>query len=546
MAFSIFLAAVVVLVCVLLNRFTHRFGIPVLLAFILLGMAFGTDGILKIPFENYEFAERICSVALIFIMFYGGFGTNWKQARPVAVQAGLLSTLGVALTSLLVGGFCYLALRIPFPESLLIGAVVGSTDAASVFSILRSKKLGLKDNTDSMLELESGSNDPMSYMLTVILLSFMGEGGADTASILRLIFSQFALGIAFGVLTGFVAAFIMQRVRFMADGFDMAFVVGVALLAYGTASVTGGNGYLAAYLSGIILGNRKIRNQKALVNFFDGVTGLMQMLIFFLLGLLATPSLIPRIFLPSLLIMLALTFLARPLAVFLILTPFRCSVRQQALVSFAGLRGAASIVFAIMATVSPPYLENDLFHMVFCIVLLSITFQGTLLPLCAKRLGMTDQGIDVLKTFSDYSEEIELRFIQIRIREQHPWAEQEIRSVTLPPDTLIVLLLREGMRLVPDGKTVLHAGDVAVLSAYRYMSGDAIGLREYEVQHGSEWIGKTIKQFSPEPGELVIMLLRNGRTILPKGNTQIEKNDMLVILSSDEDVPKVKAVSENG
>lgn len=173
MALGILLAAIVVIVCVWLNSFSQKFGIPMLLAFIVLGMLFGSDGILRIPFENYNFSEQICSVALIFIMFYGGFGTNWSQAKPVAVKAALLSTVGVVLTAGLTGLFCYFVLRFELLESLLVGAVLSSTDAASVFSILRSKKLGLKEHTDSMLELESGSNDPSSYMLTAVLLTVM-------------------------------------------------------------------------------------------------------------------------------------------------------------------------------------------------------------------------------------------------------------------------------------------------------------------------------------------------------------------------------------
>lgn len=530
MTTGIFLGAVVILVCVLLNKLTQKFGIPMLLAFILLGLAFGSDGILKIPFENYEFAERICSVALIFIMFYGGFGTNWKQAKPVAVKSALLSTAGVALTAVLTGLFCHFILGIPLLESFLTGAVLSSTDAASVFSILRSKKLGLREHTDSMLELESGSNDPCSYTITILLLSMM-QGTGSPGSLLRLVLSQFAFGILFGLGIGFGAAYLMKRIRFATDGFDMAFVTGLALLAYGASAMAGGNGYLSVYLCGILLGNQNLGNQKALVHFFDGITGLMQMLIFFLLGLLATPSRIPGIFLPALAIMLFLTLIARPAAVFALLSPFRCSTRQLLLVSFAGLRGAASIVFAIMTTVSPVGLRNDLFHIVFCIVLLSISFQGILLPPCARRLGMTDRNIDVLRTFSDYSEKTDLQFIRFRIGGAHPWAGKEIRSIILPPDTLIVMLLRGGKQLIPDGKTILLKDDIAVLSAYQYCDEGQIALQEHNILPGSEWIGKTVHEFSPRSGELVIMLIRGNRTILPKGGTRIRENDILVVHS---------------
>ena len=205
---GLFITSIIILLCILLNRVSRKIGIPMLLGFILLGMLFGSDGILKIPFENYRLAEDICSAALIFIMFYGGFGTNWKTARPVAVKSICLSTLGVIFTAFLTGMFCYLILHISLLESFLIGSVISSTDAASVFSILQSKNMGLKYHTASMLEIESGSNDPCSYMLTAILLSIMGNQ-ASTGKIVYLIFSQLVYGILFGFLIAFFE--IMER-----------------------------------------------------------------------------------------------------------------------------------------------------------------------------------------------------------------------------------------------------------------------------------------------------------------------------------------------
>ncbi len=532
MALGILLAAVVVIVCVWLNSFSQKFGIPMLLAFIVLGMLFGSDGILRIPFENYNFSEQICSVALIFIMFYGGFGTNWSQAKPVAVKAALLSTVGVVLTAGLTGLFCYFVLRFELLESLLVGAVLSSTDAASVFSILRSKKLGLKEHTDSMLELESGSNDPSSYMLTAVLLTVM-DGGVRAGSVVWMVVLQFAAGIGVGIAVAWGASFVLRRFRFATAGFDMAFVIGVALLSYSLAAVLGGNGYLSVYLSGILLGNGKLPKKKALVNFFDGITGLMQMLIFFLLGLLSTPSRMLPILLPAVAIMLFLTFFARPAAVFALLSPFRCSIRQQLLVSFAGLRGAASIVFAIMATVSQPELGRDLFHIVFCIVLLSITFQGSFLAPFAKRIGLSDAEKDVMKTFSDYSEDSDLNFIKVQIQKGHPWTDREVRAIVFPPDTLIVMLLRDGERIVPGGRTVLRENDIAILCAYKFHDTGSIGLREQAIPPDSRWIGKSIRDFSPESGELVILIIRGSRTVVPKGNTAIRKGDILVIHSSE-------------
>ena len=264
----------------------------------------------------------------------------------------LLSTAGVVMTAGITGAFCYFALRMKLLESLLIGAVISSTDAASVFSILRSKRLNLKDNTASLLEVESGSNDPFSYMLTMTVLSIM-SGTAETGGIAYMLFAQIVYGLLGGAVIALLALWFLKNFHFATEGFDTIFVVAVVLLAYAAPAAIGGNGYLSAYVVGILLGNGPLKNKKALVHFFDGITGLMQMLIFFLLGLLAFPSQLPGVVLPALLIALFLTFAARPLAVFAIMTPFRCRLNQQLLVAWSGLRGAASIVFAIMAVVSP-------------------------------------------------------------------------------------------------------------------------------------------------------------------------------------------------
>lgn len=533
MTWNLLLISSVILLCILLHRISEKIGVPMLLAFIVLGMAFGTDGILKIPFDNYPLAENICSIALIFIMFYGGFGTNWNEARPVAVKSVLLSTLGVVITAALTGFFCYFVLKFSFLDSMLIGSVISSTDAASVFSILRSKNMGLKYGTASMLELESGSNDPCSYMLTAVVLSAM-SGTASTGSVLSMIFAQLFFGILFGCLIAFAARFILRHMQFHIAGFDMAFVIAVALLSYTLPSMAGGNGYLSAYMVGIILGNTKIRNKKSLVNFFDGITGLMQMLIFFLLGLLATPSKLPSIFLPALTIALFLTLVARPLAVASILTPFKCRFNQQVLISFAGLRGAASIVFAIMATVDDAYTSFDVYHIVFCIVLLSILFQGSFLSQAAKKLNMSDTNADVMKTFSDYSEEVDLQFIRIRITEEHTWSHTAVKDISLPPDTLFLMLLRGEETMIPSGETVFLPGDTAVLSARGYQEQENLELTEMKIAAKSPWIGIKISDFSPYPGELVIMILRGEETIVPKGDTVIMENDLLVIYSIPE------------
>lgn len=524
----ILLVAAVILLCLSLNKMSNKLGIPMLLAYILLGMMFGTDGILKIPFDNFTIAEQICTVSLIFIMFYGGFGTNWKQAKPVAGKAVLLSTVGVILTAVTTGAFCHFILKMDFWESMLIGSVISSTDAASVFSILRSRRLNLKNNTASMLEVESGSNDPCSYMLTVIILTIM-SGKLSGSSLVVMIFSQIIFGILVGVVVALAAAFILKKVNFATDGFDTIFVFSMALVSYAGASMINGNGYLAAYIAGIILGNTPLHHKKSLVHFFDGITGLMQMLIFFLLGLLAYPSQLPKILPIALAIAVFLTFVARPVSVFAILMPFRCPVKQQLLVSWAGLRGAASIVFAIMATVSSAYTKNDLFHIVIFIVLFSISIQGTLLGLMAKKLDMIDENGNVMKTFSDYSDEMPVEFVKISIKAGHPWENRKIKDLTSLPDLLLVLILRGEERIIPNGNTVVLAGDKIVLSALSPEENLGICLTEIPIEKDSKWIGKPLSRIKLGEEKLVLVLKRNEKVVIPNGNTVIRENDVLVI-----------------
>lgn len=269
---TLLIAAIVIFSCILGNKLSSRLGIPALFVFILLGMIFGSDGIFKIPFANFQIAETVCSTALIFIMFYGGFGTNWREARPVAAKSIVLSTLGVLFTALLTGIFCWYVLGMELLEGMLIGAVLGSTDAASVFSILRSKKLNLKYGTASILELESGSNDPCAYMLTVIILTMMA-GNASAGSILLMTLAQIAFGLLCGAGIAAAAIWVLRNLTFKAEGLDTIFVFSVAIFAYALPSVIGGNGYLSVYIMGIILGNSNLNNQKNLSTFFDTFNG---------------------------------------------------------------------------------------------------------------------------------------------------------------------------------------------------------------------------------------------------------------------------------
>lgn len=535
------IAAAVIALCVVLNKISGKLGIPMLLGFIVLGMLFGSDGIIKIPYDNYATSEAVCSIAMIFIMFYGGFGTKWSAAKPVAANALILSSLGTVLTAGLVGIFCHFALKIPMLESFLIGAVISSTDAASVFSILRSKKLGLKNGTASLLEVESGSNDPFSYMLTVIMLSLM-NGSVSGASVVYMLFAQIVYGAVAGVAIAILTLFILKRVKLPSGGFEAIFIVAVAVAAYALPTYFGGNGFLSTYITGIILGNHRMPNKQSMVSFFDGITGLMQMLLFFLLGLLSFPSQLPSVALIGLAVALFLTFVARPASVFAIMTPFKCSVRQKLLVSFAGMRGAASIVFAIMAVVDPSSTDNDIFHMVFFIVLFSILFQGTLLAPFARKLGMIDEGADVMKTFTDYADEVPVQFMRFTLKGPHKWVGRTISNITLPPDSILALLLRNGKKIVPNGSTVLHDGDTMILSGKAAEDTEGAEMFEKVIEEGDEEVGKKISELSYD-GLLIVIIKRGEEVVIPRGNTVLHIGDILVMMSVDD--AKTKEITED-
>lgn len=537
---SLFIASVVMFICILSSKISGRLGVPALFVFIVLGMLFGSDGIFKIPFDDFEFAEQICSVALIFIMFYGGFGTRWSEARPVAGKSILLSSVGVVLTAALTGLFCHLILRMAFLEGMLIGAVLGSTDAASVFSILRSRKLNLKYGSASMLELESGSNDPFAYMMTIIILTAM-SGNMGGGRIAGMLAGQLFFGLLIGTVVALAASRFLNRYQFYGEGFDTIFVFAVAIISYALSNLMGGNGYLSTYLTGIILGNQTFKNQKTLVSFFDAFTGLMQILIFFLLGLLASPSQIPPILLPAIAIALFLTFVARPAAVGVLLAPFKTPPGQYLVVSWAGLRGAASIVFAIMATVSDSYMKNDVFHIVFCVVLFSIIFQGSLLPVMAKKCGMIDGNGDVMKTFTDYTENTQIQFIQLPIGEDHPWINQKICDIKLYPGTLIAVIKRGEQVVVPKGNTEILPGDTVVLGAEGFSDNREILLKEIRIAPDHRWCNKRISEAKFYKNTIVVMIKRGDQIIIPRGSTVVFPQDLVVVYSQKLPAEKVIA-----
>jgi len=425
-------------------------------------MLFGSDGVVGIYFDNYELTRELCSFGLVFIMFYGGFGTNWKEAKPVARESILMSTFGVIITSGLTGLFCYFVLKTSLLEGLLIGSIVGSTDAASVFSILRSQKLNLKGEIASILEVESGSNDPIAYMLTLIVLTLMNNGGIS--SIVPIVIGQIIFGILIGVILSKLTVYIMRNANFEVDGFYTIFITAIAILSYALSEWVGGNGYLSVYIAGIIIGNSKIPHKRSLVHFFDGVSWIMQIMLFFVLGLLAFPSELPSVIGSSILISIFMIIIARPIATFGVLSWFKIPFKQQLFVSWVGLRGAASIVFAIYAITSGIPLENDIFHIIFFIALLSVAIQGTLIPKVARKLDLVDDTKTVLKTFTDYQEDRSTTLIEYNVDSNSSWKEKTIMEADIPEEILIVMIKRDIEIIVPKGSTLIKQGDILVLS----------------------------------------------------------------------------------
>ena len=526
---ALLLMGCVILLCTLMGRYLDRLAVPSLLIFIALGMCFGENGLLRIPFDDYDAANVICSASLIFIMFYGGFGTNLNAARPVVVQSVVLSTLGVAGTAGAVAVFAHLVLGLPWVESFLIGSVISSTDAASVFNILRSKKLALKYHTDSLLEIESGSNDPISYMLTTVAVGIMG--GQDVFIPLLLV-QQIAIGALGGLLLGKLAIWSLRRGMFPSEQSQTIFVFAVVILSYALPTVLGGNGYLSSYLCGIYMGSTKLPQKRNLVHFFDVVTDVAQVLIFFLLGLLVTPVELPSVLLPALAIMVFLTFLARPAVVSVLMLPFRPSLAQVGVVSWAGLRGVASIVFAIMAVLQGAETRYNLFNLVFCIVLLSISLQGSLLPRVSAKLSMIDHTADVSKTFNDYQEESDIDFIKIHLDKNHPWNGKTLRELPLPSDLLVVMIARKEETIVPNGSTVLLPGDLLVLAARAFEDRENLSLQEIVVEKGHKWVGRSLRQIPTRSDTLIVMIKRGNETIIPGGSTILQAGDTLVIAQS--------------
>ncbi len=460
-------AAVLVLVGVMASKLSARSGIPALLLFLAVGMLAGSDGPGGIAFDNFEVAQSVGIVALAFILFDGGLSTDWARTRPVLRDGVILATAGVAITAVVVGWAASVLLDLPIEVGLLLGAIVSSTDAAAVFSVLRSRNASLKGELGPLLELESGSNDPMAVFLTVGLLRLIEDPGTPVVSLVPLFVLQMTVGAAVGLVVAWAAVTFINRVRLEYDGLYPVVTLAVVLLTYGVTALLGGSGFLAVYVAGLRLGNADFVHKRRLVGFHDAIAWLAQISMFLVLGLLVFPSRLPEVALLGLLVAAVLVLVARPLAVFLTFARSRLTRNEKLLVSWVGLRGAVPIILATFPLVEGVPQADIIFDVVFFAVVVSVLVQGTTIPAVAKRLGVASPlaperayPIEPVSTSAG-----DAGMHEVSVTGDSPAADRQIVDLGLPRGALLVLVTRDDRTFVPQGATVLRPGDRALVLA---------------------------------------------------------------------------------
>lgn len=390
--------SVLIFVSIVAGKAAYRFGIPLLLLFLAVGMVFGNEGI-GIKFDSPYIAQFIGNLALGVILFSGGMDTQFKDIRPVIAPGILLSTLGVVLTTLFTGVVIYLItyLLSDFPglsieESMLLAAIISSTDSASVFSILRSKGIKLKENLKPLLELESGSNDPMAYMLMLIFLKMVITGDSSASSFLTSFLIQFSLGLVCGYTFAKLALFFIKRLNTQNKSLYHILLLATLFFTQSSTELLGGNGFLAVYIAGLVIGNHKTQCDPSAYTFFDSIAWLSQLVLFLTLGLFVNPSNLLDIAIPGIIIAFSLTVISRPLAVFITLSPFKnFSNKAKHYVSWIGLRGAVPIVFATYPLIAGIKNGQLMFDVVFFVTIASLLLQGTSVSITARKLSLTKE-----------------------------------------------------------------------------------------------------------------------------------------------------------
>ena len=463
------IGAVLLFFSIIAGKAGFRFGVPVLLLFLGVGMLFGSDG-LGIQFDNPASAQFIGMIALSIILFSGGMDTKFAEIKPVLGQGIILATLGVALTTLFTGLFIYWVCdffsqyaAISFTEALLMAAVMSSTDSASVFSILRSKRQGLKEQLRPMLELESGSNDPMAYMLTLLLIQIIqapaGEVSMEYSFMMFLI--QMSVGAVAGFLLGKVAVWVMNRLNVDNTSLYPILLLAFVFFIFSITELVKGNGYLAVYIAGLVVGNHKVQHKKSVATFFDGFTWLFQIVMFLTLGLLVNPHELLPVAGLGLLVSIFMVIFSRPISVFLCLAPFRkMSSKAKLYVSWVGLRGAVPIIFATYPLIAHIEYASLIFNVVFFITIVSLLTQGTTVSFMAHALGLAEKEAKQGNDFGmELPEEIKSTMSEIEVSDNLLSNGNHLMDLTLPDNTLVVMVKRNNHFFVPRGRSKLDIGD---------------------------------------------------------------------------------------
>ncbi len=463
--YLLLIGSFLIIVSIIVARLSENLGMPVLLLFLGIGMLAGSEGPGGIYFDNANLAQSVGVIALVFILFAGGLDTKWSDVAPVFRPAAILATLGVFLTALLVGLFAFFVLKLSLTTSLLLGAVVSSTDAAAVFAVLRSKKISLRGQLKPLLELESGSNDPMAVLLTIGIIQVVVNPETTFGSILFLFALQMGIGAVLGLVLGKLMILMLNRLKSYYEGVYPVLSLALALLTYGVTASVGGSGFLAVYIAGLIVGNNEIVYKKSTLRFFDGLAWLSQITMFVTLGLLVFPSRIVPVIWTGLACSAVLMFIARPVSVFLSLLFVRLGLREKIFVSWVGLRGAVPVVLATFPLVAGVSDADIIFNIVFFIVITSALLQGWSIPIVARLLKLQAPLIPKRQYPIEYAPlaGVDTELVEFIVPYSSGIAGKPIVELGLPRDSLIVLVNRDQGFFVPRGGTTLEGGDVVLV-----------------------------------------------------------------------------------
>ena len=456
----IIVASVLLFVSVFASKTAIRTGLPKLALFLLIGMLAGSDGIGNISFDNYNSAQFLGIIALCFILYSGGLDTRFNQIKPIARQGVVLATLGVLLTAIGLGAFVHWVTDFGWLESLLLGSIVSSTDAAAVFAVFKSRNTGLKRNLRPLLELESGSNDPMAYFLVVTFISLIKHPETSIWAMIPIFVKGMTFGIAMGFLIGKLTVRVINRINLSVEGLYPVLTIAMMLFSYSFTELIGGNGFLAIYISGLIVGNSNFIHKRSLLKFYDGFSWLMQIAMFLILGLFVFPSQMAPIVGIGLLISVFLMLVVRPLAMTLCLLPFKMRLKDTTFVSWVGLKGAVPIIFATYPMVEKIPNADVIFHIVFFITLTSLLLQGTTLFTTAKWLNLAIPEEKTKKTLLEIdSDSIKSVLEEIVVNPDFRCVNQAIVDLQLPQTALVVMIERDDKYFTPNGSTIIEAND---------------------------------------------------------------------------------------